>query len=265
MIWNLSIETIGLLVIVIAALIQICLDYFWGERPDRIRRRWACILFVLVLAGAVTNHIGNRISQADEREERERIERAANKQEKQATEERKEISASIKGLVALARERNPDLTEQEALRTITTEVSTLRERTSQLEHEVQGLRQYTKVAKYNVLGLTGIAGEGLKENSAINKALEGAYIKKETQSGPEYYPRCDAHGLDRFINVVRKFPDFPFSYWALAKCLKQMGDPRWRAYGKRAMSIFQHTTRIGERSPHHDQAQKQLEEMFAEE
>ena len=71
-------------------------------------------------------------------------------------------------------------------------------------------------------------------------------------------------GLARFEIVTREFPDFPFSYWALAKCLKHTGDPQWLAYGERAMSIFQHTTQISERSPHHDQARKQMEELLNE-
>ena len=210
------------------------------------------------------NHIGNRQSQAEEREERERIERVANEREQQAQEERREISSNIKNLVTLARERDPGLTEQEAIRTITTEVSTLRERTSQFERELEGLRRHSKVAKYNALGLTGIAGVGLTENSPINQALEGAYVQKETQSGTKLYPRCDALGMSRFENVAREFPNFPFSYWALALCLKKMGNSKWRAFAKRALSIFQYTTQIGERSSQHDQAHKEIEELLAE-
>ena len=264
MMWELSIETIGLVVVVIAALIQTGLDYFWGERPDRLRRRWACILVVFIIAGAIANIVGDRQSQAKEREERERIERAANEREQQATEERQEISAKMQVLVTLARENDPDLTEQEALRKITTEVRTLREQTSQLKQELQGLRRYREMAKYDVLGLKGIGGAGIKENSPINQALEGAYIEEETQTGSVYYPRCDDQGIARFEIVAREFPNFPFSYWALATCLKQMGEPQWREYGERAMSIFQHTTQISERKPAHDQALKQIEKMLTE-
>ena len=54
------------------------------------------------------------------------------------------------------------------------------------EHELQGLRRYSRVAKYSALGLTGIAGEGLKKNSPIARALEGAYIKVVKETGPDY-------------------------------------------------------------------------------
>ena len=258
------VELIGLALVLTAAVVQLCLEHFWRERPAQLRSRWVYLLAVLVIAGALANEIGAWQTRAAVREERERIERTAKEHEQLARRERQEISANIQDLVTLARERDPGLTEQEAVRTVTTEVRTLRERTSQLEHELRGFRRYSKVAKYSALGLTGIAGEGLKENSPIARALEGAYIKTEGETQPQYQPRCDDQGLARFENVAREFPDFPFSHWALAICLKKAGNPQWRAHAERAMKIFEHTTRIGERSPHHDQAREQMEQRLAE-
>lgn len=262
--WEWGAELIGLLVVLSAAVVQLCLEHFWREQPVQLRRRLAYLLAVLVIAGAVANKIGAWQTQVEEHEERERTERIAKEREQLAQRERQEISANIQDLVTLARERDPGLTELEAVRMITKEVRTLRGRTSQLEHELQGLRRYGRVAKYNALGLTGIAGEGLKENSPIARALKGAYINTEGEAGAQYRPRCDAQGIDRFANVARKFPDFPFSHWALAKCLKQAGNPQWRTHAVRAMTIFEQTTRIGERSSHHDQARKQMEQLLAE-
>lgn len=262
--WGWSVELIALVVVLSAALVQLFLQYFYREVPTRSRRRWTYILVVLVIAGAIANGIGSWRTHVDQKEARERIERAASEREQQARKQRQEISEDIQELVTLARERDPSLSEQQAIRVITAEVRMLRERTSRLANELQGLRRYSKMAKYSALGLTGIAGEGLKENSPIARALQGAYIKVENESGPSYYPRCDAQGLARFEAVTRKFPDFPFSHWALAKCLKQTGDPQWRNFAERAMAIFEHTTRISDRSPHHDQARKQIEQLLTE-
>ena len=208
------VELIGLALVLTAAVVQLCLEHFWRERPAQLRSRWVYLLAVLVIAGALANEIGAWQTRAAVREERERIERTAKEHEQLARRERQEISANIQDLVTLARERDPGLTEQEAVRTVTTEVRTLRERTSQLEHELRGFRRYSKVAKYSALGLTGIAGEGLKENSPIARALEGAYIKTDRgETQPQYQPRCDdLQGLARFENVAREFPDFPFSH-----------------------------------------------------
>ena len=262
--WELSAELIGLLVVLSAAVIQLCLEHFWRGRPEKHRRRWVYVLTVLVIVGAIANKFGDWQTREEEREERERIERTTKERELLAQRERQEISTNIQDLVTLARERDPGLTELEAVRMITTEVRTLRGRTSQLEHELQGLRRYSKVAKYNALGLTGIAGVGLKENSPIARALEGAYINTEGEASAQYFPRCDAQGLTRFAHVARKFPDFPFSHWALAKCLKQAGNPQWRTHAVRAITIFEHTTRISERNQHHDEARKQIEQLLTE-
>lgn len=260
--WEWSIELIALVVVLTAALVQLFLQYFCHEVPTKSRRRWTYVLVVLVIAAAMANGIGSWRTHVDQSETRERIELAAKEREQQARKERQEISEEIRELVTLARERDPDLSEQQAIRMITAEVRSLRAKTSQLAHELQGLRRYSKVAKYSALGLTGIAGQGLKENSPIALALHGAYIKVEKEGGPDYYPRCDAQGLARFEAVTKNFPDFPFSHWALAKCLKQIGNPQWRKYAERAMEIFEHTTRISDRSPHHDQAREQIEQLL---
>ena len=262
--WELRFQMIALAVILTAGLVQLFLEYFLPKEPASSRRRWTYILILLVLAGAIANGIDTWQTHVNQSEARERLESTVNEREQQARKERQEISEKIQNLVTLARERNPNLTEQEALRTISAEVRTLRERQSQLEHELQGLRRYSRVAKYSALGLTGIAGAGLKENSPIARALEGAYIKVDKETGPDYFPRCDAKGLALFASVAREFPDFPFSHWALAKCLKQIGDPQWRSHAERAMAIFQHTTRISGHSPHHDQARTQMEHLLSE-
>ena len=262
--WELNVELIALVVILTAALVQLYREHFSPNEPAWRRRRWTYILVVLVITGAIANGIGAWQTHVNQNEARERLERTVKEREQQARKERQEISDKIQNLVTLARERDPNLTEQEALRTISTEVRTLRERTSQLEHGQQGLSQYSSMAKYNVLGLTGIAGVGLKENSPIARALKGAYIKVETETEPEYQPQCDVQGLALFVSVAREFPDFPFSHWALAHCLKRLGNPQWRIHAESAMNILQHTTRISGHSPDHDQARTQMEQLLSE-
>ena len=107
----------------------------------------AYILGLLVIAGAIANEVDTQQRQAEEREERERIELAATAREQQARLERQEISANIQDLVSVARERDPGLSETEALRTILTELRTLRERTAEYERELLGVRQYGETAK----------------------------------------------------------------------------------------------------------------------
>ena len=142
----------------------------------------------------------------------------------------------------------------------------LRERASQLEYKLEGFRQYGNIAKYNAFGLTGLAapGSGLKENSPIADALEGAYIEIEGKGGLRSYPRCDAQGINMFANVVRDFPDFPFGYWALAVCFSEESNPQWRTHAERAKEIFEHTTKIAGHKPQHDEALQEIERLLAE-
>ena len=206
---------IGLVIVVIGALIQLNLDYSLGKRLAARRQRKARILALLICVGAVTTGIGIWQTHVEDRENLDRVERAAEERERQAKKERQAISNDIQDLVRLAREGDPSLTEQEALRAVLTELRNLREKASQLEHDQHGLRRYIHFADFNAFGLTGIAGKGLKETSRIASALEGAYDENEDDNGSNYSPRCDVDGINMFANVVRDFPDFPFSHWAL--------------------------------------------------
>lgn len=259
-----TLQFVALAVIVSASIVQLSLEHFWKDQPIALRRRWARFLIGLVVAGAVATAIATWQAHSSAREEQSRIERMAEEQESRARSERQAISAQIEALVTLARERDPNLSEEEALRTITTELLSLRQQTSQLEHDVLGLQRYSKVARYNVLGLTGRAGRGLTENSPIALALEGAYLTEDGSDGPNYSPRCDAQALARFANVAEAHPDFPFSHWALASCLRRSGDPEWREHASRAVEILQHTTKIAGHSDHHDQALHMLNAQLAQ-
>ncbi len=123
-----TLQLVALAVVLVAALVQLSLDHFWRERPESQRRRWARLLVGFVVVGALMNGVGIWL-----------VERSAKTREIQAQRERQAISTQIQTLVTLARERDPNLTEEEALRTITNEVLALRQRASQLEHDLSGL------------------------------------------------------------------------------------------------------------------------------
>lgn len=134
------------------------LENKWQDRRTRARRRWARSLIVLIFAGSIVGAVVTLHSRSKEQEQQERIVR---------------IDQGVVELVKLARERDPNLTEQEALRSISTEVRTLRRRTFKLERELDGVKQYGNVAVLNAFGLSGRirAGSGLKETSSISRAL----------------------------------------------------------------------------------------------
>ena len=226
------------------------LENKWQDRRTRARRRWARCLIVLIFAGSIVGATVTLHSHSKEQEQQERITR---------------IDQSVVELVKLARERDPNLTEQEALSNINTEVRTLRRRTSKLERELDGVKRYGNVAELNAFGLSGRirAGSGLKETSSISQALEGAYIRKEDGRQVRYLPDCNDAGIAAFRKTAEINPDFPFSHWALALCAAKAGDKEWRKYAERAVTILEHTTQIAGHHGHHDNVLEQLRKLLA--
>ena len=227
------------------------LEHKWRNRRTSARRRWAGLLFVIIIAVSIVNGGVTWHLHSEEQEQQQRIER---------------IDQGVVELVNLARERDPTLTEQQALREIGSEVRTLRERTSKLEHELEGVKRYGEVAKLNGLGLSGRIGpgSGLKETTAISQALEEAYVTREVGGRAKHFPRCDHKGLAAFIRATEINPDFPFSHWALAICASEAEDEEWRRYAERAVTILEHTTQIAGHHGHHDDVLEELRNLLGQ-
>ena len=227
------------------------LEHKWKDRQTRARRRWAGLLFVLIIAGSIVSGGVTWHSHIGEQEQQQRI---------------KKIDEGVVELVKLARERDPTLTEQQALREIGSEVRTLRERTTKLERELGGVKRYGAVAKLNGLGLSGRIGpgSGLKETTAISRALAEAYVAREVGGRTKHFPRCDQEGLAAFRKATEVNPDFPFSHWGLATCARKAGDDEWRRYAERAVAILEHTTQIAGHHGNHDDVLEELRNLLGQ-
>ncbi len=227
------------------------LENKWRDERNLARRRWVRLLFVLIVVGSIVDSFLTWRSHGEAQQQQERIAR---------------IDHGVVELVKLARERDPNLTEQEALRKIGSEVRTLRGRTFKLERQLAGVKRYGNVAKLNGFGLSGRIrpGSGLKETSAISRALEEAYIRKEVGGQVKHFPRCDEKGIGAFRNAAEIDPDFPFSHWALALCAEKAGDKGWRTHAARAVTILEHTTQLSGHNEHHDQALEELRKLLAQ-
>ena len=227
------------LVVLITAALAWFLDNKWcdrGARPSRQLTSWLLGFIVLgsIVAGLIT--WSNHSSSLANEEQMARIEQ------------------DVAELVLLARERNPELSEQEALREIIVELRTLRTATTVLESNLEGLRRYSAVAKLNVLGLSGRygPGSGLRETTPISQVLENAYERRESEGQITWHPRCDNAGTDAFEGAISINPDFPFAHWALAECARNNGNPAWQTHAQRGVAILEHTTQIADRHEHHN-------------
>ena len=151
--------------------------------------------------------------------------------------------------VALMRERDPSLTAEEALALVTEELRELRERSTDLEDQLSGIKMYSEVAKLNVLGEHQMAEgrNGLGWNSPLFQAMEAIWDERDG----EYQPRCSRDSLTKLSSVAENFPSFPFSHLALAICAIHAGNVDWRQHASRAMEILKHTAQIAGSHPHH--------------
>ena len=226
------------------------LEYRRRNQQTQRRLRGAHALLAAICAGSVVGAAVTVHSHGEEQERQERIAR---------------IDQGVGQLVKLAREQDPNLTEQEALKIIGDEIQSLRGRTTELERELDGVKRYSSVAKLNAAGLTGRIrpGSGLKESTALSEVLEGAYTRIDDGEQERLRVRCDDQAIAAFHRATIINPDFPFGHWSLAICAAKAGDKVWRTHAERAAVIFEHTTQISGHHPGHDEALKGLRRLLA--
>ena len=197
------------LLVLAVALAQDRLDHRRPDWPARQRAAWRRTLLGCMLVATALTLVITWQKDFRAREGRAQIAETAQEQEEKARTERKEISDEIKELAVLVGAMDPRLTDEQALSRIGLEILRLRERTSELEDELDGLRKYRSVARLNVLGLSGRAGAGLTESSALSRALEGAYETTVMGSNTTHRTKCDEESVSRFVDVATKVSSFP--------------------------------------------------------
>ncbi|MCF7908354.1 MAG: hypothetical protein K9L86_05745 [Candidatus Omnitrophica bacterium] len=128
------------------------------------------------------------------------------------------------------------------------------ERIQELESNLNALRDYSSIAKLNILGLPARAGSGIKLSTPISTSLENAIIEKDGK----YFPTCSKEAEEKFKQTIKSYPRFPFSYYGLAVCLRSKEDEAWKDYANQAIEIFKKTISIKDHNSGHDQAMKEL-------
>jgi len=78
------------------------------------------------------------------------------------------------------------------------------------------------------------------------------------------FPRCDDQSLKKLQRVVDLAPKFPFSHYALAFCLYERGDNRWRHHARKAIEIFYFTTMIDGHHINHEESLKLLQSLLGD-
>jgi hypothetical protein len=127
---------------------------------------------------------------------------------------------------------------------------------------LQQQQEYFDEAKYDALGLTGLAGTGLKETTPINTMIE-TYVRRAPvdQSQNIYLLQwnCSNQAMSAYqetINVDVKFP-FVYIYKAGCEYLHKSGD--WQTDLNKAREILLITTTIPHHQKNHDDSLKGIE------
>jgi len=120
----------------------------------------------------------------------------------------------------------------------------------QKNQELQDIRDYANVSKLNPSGKSFVAGWGLTHSTGISRIIEPAL----TEEDGKVYFKCDDESLKRYERTIQEYPRFPFSYYAMADCLRRRGDNRWREYALKAKRVFEKTTKIGDHDKSHEEA-----------
>ncbi len=119
---------------------------------------------------------------------------------------------------------------------------------SEAQQAIEAAKRYSNVA---ILPFDGKAMHGAVEIiTPLSQMVDKTWY---AVAGDKFLPVCEEVALQRDRGAIQQFPDFPFTYYALAYCLERQNNPEWRSYAEKAAAIFEQTTTIGGHDPSHDQ------------
>ncbi len=74
--------------------------------------------------------------------------------------------------------------------------------------------------------------------------------------------KCSPSVIDKCEQVIRQVPLYPFSYYFLAKCLKEKGNQSWKDFAIEAKSILEKTTKFPKHHPDHDLILQEINKLI---
>jgi hypothetical protein len=132
-----------------------------------------------------------------------------------------------------------------------------------LESTVAAIQNYSEIATYDIQGNPPGFGAGgdIQWNSPLSDLLRDCYTN--LPNGDLRIIRSP-EAEKKFLEGVDKYPDFPFSYYALAVYYKEQGLAKWRDYAVKGLTILDQTTKIKDHNSQHDDVRKRLKEMLGQ-
>lgn len=119
-----------------------------------------------------------------------------------------------------------------------------------LEGEINNVKGYYYYATLDIYGRDVMVGYGLTFTSDLSDRMG----KVVTDVNGKLYVKNDIANLPILDEVIEKYPNFPFGYFAKFNILKTIGDTNWKTYAKKAIEIFEITITIKGHHASHDEA-----------
>lgn len=166
-------------------------------------------------------------------------------------------NADLANSLSILRGQNVDLTE--SVKSLRGQVVTKDGAIQQLQDEISSIRKYSHVAGLTFNGMAYVGGD-VTMPTDISPSVEGTW---RDVGGNQFRPVCEPDALEKDRRAIQKFPEFPFTYYALAYCLQKQGRREWREYADQAATILQRTTSISGHQGSHDQSLAYLRQLLS--
>jgi hypothetical protein len=129
-----------------------------------------------------------------------------------------------------------------------------------VEAATEAVRGFSDMATLLPTGLPFVEGQGIKYDTPLSTALRDLYVT----TGSRISFKCGSQFEPQYKEIIEQFPRFPFTYLALAECMRTRGDPAWREYAQKGVSILEKTVTIEGHNQSHDDALAILREHLSE-
>ena len=159
------------------------------------------------------------------------------------------LQSHLNPFLTIAATKFPQLQSEAALTMLANDIE-------KQNNKISAMQYYSEVSKLGLNGKTNNYGYGMIETTPISEFIKPAItIEKD-----HVVCHCDPEAYKLYKAAIIKFPNFPFSYYFLSKCLYAHNDPDWRSYAIKSIGILKYTTMIDGHSKHHDEILKELNE-----
>jgi len=170
-----------------------------------------------------------------------------------------------------ASEHYPQLPEDEAIKKYLGDFDKIKDENNNNKKQISELTIKTKLSEemayqeYALYGATGHKkGIHTLNGIIINQTPLMDWNKDFVSiSNGKIICNCSPESIPICKSLIKKFPQYPFSYYFLSLCLKDKGDQSWKGYAKKAESIFIKTTTMQNHHNDHDLILIEIKKLLA--